>query len=137
MSRLALEMGKDLFAVPGHPVDEHFTGTNNLIKQGCAYLLTCLDDILQQIELPATEKIKVDTKKIKDLFEIAEEVEELEIPNHETNNTLEGLIKNNPMTIDEIVRYLQVPLADVTTQITMLELQGKLKRLEGGAVELL
>ena len=44
-SRLALEQGREVFAVPGSPLDPRAEGTNGLIKQG-ATVVTQVDDIL-------------------------------------------------------------------------------------------
>jgi DNA processing protein len=141
-ARLALEMGKDLFAVPGHPADLHFEGTNSLIKQNCAYLLTSMDDILQQIDLPNKNRLlQLKQKQVKELFDIVEENEELEIirsdsKEMEENKTLVDLIKNNPMTAEEIGMVLGLSQQQVGFEITTLELSGRLKRLNGGYVEL-
>jgi DNA processing protein len=51
-ARLALEQNRELFAVPGHPLDPRATGTNELIKNG-AHLVVNATDILQ--ELPPIE----------------------------------------------------------------------------------
>lgn len=45
-ARLAAEQGRDVFAVPGHPLDPRAEGTNDLLKNG-ATLLTGPGDILE------------------------------------------------------------------------------------------
>jgi DNA processing protein len=47
-ARLALEQGREVFAVPGHPLDPRASGTNGLIKSG-ATLITGADDILSEL----------------------------------------------------------------------------------------
>ena len=47
-ARLANEMGRSVFAVPGSPLDPRAEGCNGLIKQG-ATLVTCADDVIGQI----------------------------------------------------------------------------------------
>ena len=47
--RYANEQGRDVFAVPGHPLDPRAEGTNKLIKTG-ATLVTEADDVLQALE---------------------------------------------------------------------------------------
>lgn len=47
-ARMALEQGRDVFAVPGHPLDPRAEGTNHLIKSG-ATLVTSADDVLQAL----------------------------------------------------------------------------------------
>ncbi len=45
-ARMALEQGREVMAVPGHPLDPRAEGTNRLIKDG-ATLITCPEDILE------------------------------------------------------------------------------------------
>lgn len=47
-ARLALEQNREVFAVPGHPLDPRAVGTNTLIKNG-ARLITCAADILADL----------------------------------------------------------------------------------------
>jgi DNA processing protein len=47
-ARLAVEQNRDVFAVPGHPLDPRAAGTNNLIRSG-ARLITCADDVLAEL----------------------------------------------------------------------------------------
>ncbi len=42
---MALEQGREVFAVPGSPLDPRCEGTNGLLKQG-ATLVTETDDVL-------------------------------------------------------------------------------------------
>jgi DNA processing protein len=47
-ARLAGEQGRDVFAVPGHPLDPRAAGTNGLIRNG-AHLTTCADDVIAEL----------------------------------------------------------------------------------------
>ncbi len=51
-ARFALQQGSDVMAVPGNITSPTSAGTNNLIKSGAA-AITCLDDILHVLKLPA------------------------------------------------------------------------------------
>ena len=141
-AKLALEMGKELFAVPGHPLDKHFEGTNDLIKQSCAHVLTNIDDLLNVIGeaddyIPAEKTINQEKLE---LFDLAEE--HVEFESESTDILTQDLqvvdvIIDTPKTIDEIIRLTSLPESEVATQIGMLELEGKLKRFEGGKVGLI
>lgn len=48
-ARYAAEQGRDVFAVPGHPLDPRAEGTNKLIKTG-ATLVTDADDVMRVLE---------------------------------------------------------------------------------------
>ncbi len=47
-ARQALEQGRDVFAVPGHPLDPRASGTNSLLKSG-AHIATSADDVLTEL----------------------------------------------------------------------------------------
>jgi DNA processing protein len=47
-ARMAGEMGRTVFAVPGSPLDPRARGTNALLKQG-ATLVTCADDVIDSL----------------------------------------------------------------------------------------
>ncbi|MBL8564443.1 MAG: DNA-protecting protein DprA [Hyphomicrobiaceae bacterium] len=47
-ARLAAELGREVFAVPGHPLDPRAEGTNHLLKRG-ATLATCADDVIDAL----------------------------------------------------------------------------------------
>lgn len=47
-ARMALEQNREVFAVPGHPLDPRACGTNALIRSG-AHLVTCADDIIEEL----------------------------------------------------------------------------------------
>jgi DNA processing protein len=53
-ARLAGEQGREVFAVPGSPLDPRSAGTNNLLKQG-ACLVTSARDILETLAPPSIE----------------------------------------------------------------------------------
>jgi DNA processing protein len=60
-ARFALEQGREVFAVPGSPLDPRAEGTNGLIKQGAtpvtetADIVSVLRPIVEQKETPARE----------------------------------------------------------------------------------
>src|SRR5258708_21118894 len=47
--RIAAEQGREVFAVPGSPLDPRAAGTNDLIKQG-ATLATAAADVIHAVE---------------------------------------------------------------------------------------
>src|SRR6202043_3949911 len=68
-ARLALEQGREVFAVPGSPLDPRAEGTNSLIKQGATPVTETADivSVLQPImggELPAREPDMADSEAV-------------------------------------------------------------------------
>ncbi len=55
-ARLASEQGRDVFAVPGSPLDPRSKGTNNLLRKG-AILVTSVSDILDELDRQRTPRL--------------------------------------------------------------------------------
>ncbi|WP_300360665.1 DNA-processing protein DprA [Fusobacterium sp.] len=67
---LALEEGRDVFSVPGDIYSPASIGTNNLIKNSEAKLVTCGEDILKEFNWDIKEKNKVNLNLSEDEFKI-------------------------------------------------------------------
>ena len=128
-SRLALEQGREVFAVPGSPIDPRAEGTNGLLKQG-ATLVTEANDVItvlrpilgQSIELPMEEPES-------DLGSARE-------PGDDERTRIIELLGPTPVLIDDLVRLSGSSPAIVRTVLFELELAGRLERQGGGLVSL-
>lgn len=131
-ARLALDQGREVFAVPGSPLDPRARGTNNLIRQGAA-LAEGGEDILavlqDTIRAPLTEKRD---EPFADLP--AELPSEAELS--EARRCVVERLAPTPVAVDEIVRQCQVTPALVLTVLLELELAGRLQRHPGNQVSL-
>ena len=67
---LALEEGRDVFSIPGDIFSPASIGTNNLIKNSEAKLVTCGEDILKEFNWEIKEKDKVNLNLSEDEFKI-------------------------------------------------------------------
>ena len=135
-ARMAAEQNREVFAVPGSPLDPRAEGTNSLIRDG-AHMATSASDILQVLKSlrlqslndPAGEKWKGAP-----LFEGG--LAEREPDNSVRNRILENL-SPTPVQIDELVRSVEAPAGDVLTAILELELAGRIERHPGNKVNLI
>jgi DNA processing protein len=122
-ARLALEQGKDVFAVPGMAMSPRSVGPHTLIKQG-AKLAENAEDILEEIRpaiLPSwSSAATAQTRAQIPPPELT--TEEEEIKNH---------LDTNPAHVDEICRACGRPVSNVMTILTALELKGIVKQLPG------
>ncbi|MBV9556026.1 MAG: DNA-protecting protein DprA [Pseudolabrys sp.] len=127
-ARLAGEQGREVFAVPGSPLDPRCEGTNGLLKQGAILLteasdvIAALEPILRMgVELPAREP---DTSS----------------PGSEPADTdrsrIISLLGPTPVTIDDLVRLSQTSAAIVRAVLLELEIAGRLEPHGGGMVSL-
>ena len=129
-ARLANEMGRLVFAVPGSPLDPRAAGTNGLIRQG-AILTTSASDIIDALE-PLTSapppELTLD-------FEESEAGFDAEPATGERERIVEAL-GPTPVETDELIAHLGLPAGQVATVLLELELAGRLERHAGGHVSL-
>jgi DNA processing protein len=130
-TRMALEQGREVFAVPGSPLDPRCEGSNGLLKQGAtlvteaADVLAVLQPILgRSVESPAQEPER-------DPAALNQE------PAAEERSRIVGLLGPTPVGIDDLVRLSGGSPAVVRTVLLELELAGRLERHGGGLVSLL
>lgn len=129
-ARLALEQGREVFAVPGSPLDPRCEGTNGLLKQG-AVLVTSAEDVLATLS-PMVERFP---ERI--FMEPKEETTELGDPDENQRRRIIALLGPTPVSLDDLIRLAEAPPAIVRTVLLELELAGRLERLGNGTVALL
>ncbi len=132
-ARLAADQGRDVFAVPGSPLDPRAHGPNGLIRDG-ATLVQSVDDVLS--ELPALNVSPAN-------FSSAANLPDQHVDIIEENNTplirrkIEAALGATPAAVDELLRQCQVSPAVLATVLLELELAGRLERLPGNRVALI
>ncbi len=130
-ARMALEQGREVFAVPGSPLDPRCEGSNNLLKQGAA---------------PVTEAADV-TAALRPIFEQPPQLSVREPdrpiapsapgePSHDHRDRLLTLLGPTPVGVDDLIRLSGLPPAIVRSVLLELELAGRLERHGGGLVSL-
>ena len=132
-ARFALEQGREVFAVPGSPLDPRAEGTNGLIKQGAtpvtetADIISVLRPIVEQKEMPAREPQSTSPEG-----GAAETVE----PAPDERARIVGLLGPPPIQIDDLIRLSKSSPAVVRMVLLELEIAGRLERQGGGLVSL-
>jgi len=136
---LALEQGREVFALPG-PVDQEMSlGTNNLLKEG-AQIATAPEDILIALA-PTLSFSKAETNPPEK--EIPLKTERAE--RNQVQSTLSGdypelhklLLNEKPVGIEEIAAHLNLSLAEIGSLLTRLELEGRIREVPGKRFTLL
>ena len=128
----ALSQGREVFAVPGSPLDPRSAGPNMLIQDG-AMLVTKALDVIESLKkqttfhlkdtIPAAD-YKLDMKQIQNNLEKA------------YNTVLENL-GPDMVEIDTIIRETGLDSQMVNVVLTQLELAGKLEHFPGNRVALI
>ena len=127
-ARFALEQNREVFAVPGSPLDPRAKGANRLLRQG-ATLTETADDVLTVLKPilggsfgePAREQERLP-------FELSD----VEIDNVRTAVT--EALGPAPVRVDELIRLSGAPAPAVLAVLLELELAGKLTRHPGNEV---
>jgi DNA processing protein len=129
-ARFAQEAGREVFAVPGSPLDPRARGGNDLIRQG-AVLVESAADVLDNLPLTQGEvrtcRSKPDELPIGD---------ERPAPAEASRQVL-ALLSPEPTTVDDIVRRCQLSPPVTVAVLLELELAGRVETLPGNRVALL
>lgn len=129
-ARMALEANREVFAVPGSPLDPRARGTNNLLREGSAHLVETAEDVLR--ELPPQAPIQVPFA----LDEPAPSWEDVTLHTKIAPQLLE-LISPSPTPVDDLIRRCQVSAAVVMAVLMELEAAGRIESLPGNRVALI
>ncbi len=126
----ALEQNREIFAVPGSPLDPRAKGTNRLIRDG-ATLIETADDVIAVLRpiLGGNFREPEDRSGSAHSDGIALEAEADRI-----RKLVEEALGAAPVDIDELIRLCRAPAAAVLTVIMELELAGRLARHSGNRV---
>ncbi len=129
-ARMALEQGREVFAVPGSPLDPRCEGSNGLLKQG-ATLVTEVADVTTVLQPilghPVVLSAEEPERSSPDQTE----------PASEDRKRIVSLLGPTAVSLDDLVRLSGCTPAAVRTVLLELELAGRLERHGGGLVSLL
>lgn len=122
-ARLALEQGREVFAVPGSILAGNAAGSNALIQQG-AKLVMDLNDVLE--ELPPAVQEAVRSRKSE-----GGETREDEGLSPDARRVFELIKAEAPVHIDRIAEHLNLPVHGLSEILFMLEMKDLIKQIPG------
>ncbi|MEE1611573.1 DNA-processing protein DprA [Microvirga sp. CF3016] len=156
-ARFALEQGREVFAVPGSPLDPRAEGTNDLIRDG-ATLCAGVEDVTSVLEPLIASGPRLDKSAEEPLYTLGSEElwDELDLPDMvrapvrpvlpeagideeagEGEADLVAFLGPSPVAIDDLVRQSGLPIRNVQMALLELEIAGRLERHGGNAVSLI
>jgi len=130
----ALEQDREVFCVPGEIFSETSRFTNRMIKEG-AKLVADYTDILEELNLPdvAADERSKGGKPSNQTEALQKEITEQEYENTEElepgEAALMGHLSGQPLHVDDLCRQAGLPIASVTSMLTLLELKGKVEQI--------
>ena len=128
-ARDALDQGRDVLAVPGHPFDARAAGGNMLIRDGAALIRNAAD------VMEALGNLHEDTPQVKPRAPAHTPKPKPRRSLRETANLHLSILQRlgpSPVAEDQLIRDLAVPTAAVTPALVELEMDGKVVRSAGG-----
>lgn len=137
-ARMAMEQNREVFAVPGSPLDPRAEGCNLLIKDG-AQIVTALGDVLGAL----------DDLKRRGLSEShggwqGSDGSDMALPDLDAalsdENLRDQILENlspTPVDLNELIRALDAPIPKVMTILLALELAGRIERRAGNTLNLI
>lgn len=120
-ARAGAEQGREVMAVPGHPLDPRCRGTNALLKDGAALIETA-EDVLAALSSAPTRVRPPDPPRLFDEIEASPALE----------SRLAQLLSPTPVHLNDLAQQAGAPIAAVAAALTELELAGAAQTLAGG-----
>jgi DNA processing protein len=120
-ARMAGEQGREVFAVPGSPLDPRAEGTNGLLKQG-AILCTSAADVIEAVEPILGGRGGMPVEEPDDVLPPGSD------PGDDERSRIISLLGPSPVSMDDLVRQSNSSPAIVRTVLLELEIAGRLER---------
>jgi DNA processing protein len=127
-ARIAAEQGREVFAVPGSPLDPRAAGANDLIKQG-ATLITEASDVINAVEPIMERPIALREPDGDEPLDFEADASD--------RARIVNLLGPTPISLDDLIRMADASPATVRVVLLELELAGRLERHGGGMVSLI
>jgi DNA processing protein len=114
-AQLALEYGRDVFAVPGQIFDPQYAGCHQLLAAGHAKLAANADAVLQEYRIAASGKTAMTYA-----------------PQNEQEGVVYEALTSMPQSVGDIIEKASIDAAVANATLTLLELHGAVKNVGGG-----
>jgi len=132
-ARLAGEQGRDVYAVPGHPMDPRAEGPNTLIRDGATLVRGAADIIEHMGSFTGGHAFQLQDSGVSRFEGQPVAGEDMQLLDQAREDVLNAL-SFTAVAMDELVRDSGLPTALVLTAVLELELAGRARRLPGNRV---
>ena len=166
-ARFAADQGREVFAVPGSPLDPRAEGTNDLIRDGATFCIAAEDviraladrgpgrgdadlfsdagprdeaELWDELDLDGTQAAdRQGERPVGDLFAFREP-DVAALQPWDSRASLTRVVERlgpAPISIDELARSAELPIGEVRGVVLELEIAGRIERHGGGLVSLI
>lgn len=129
----ALDQGREVLAVPGHPFDARASGCNILIRDG-ATLVRRAEDVLHVLGTLGAMRPEPARKRRPTSRKTASRPTRPEPT--EIHHEILSRLGPSPIAEDQLIRDLGLTAGEVSPELTTLELDGLIRRQPGGLLSL-
>jgi len=137
-ARFALEQGREVFAVPGSPLDPRCRGCNDLLRNGATLTENAADVVAQLGPLlrgaPFIPPNRPEPVRELPLMAPPPASRPAVIDDDSGLDLVLEILSPTPVPVDEVVRQCQLSAAAVATLLLELELAGRVERHPGNLV---
>jgi DNA processing protein len=137
-ARFALEQGREVFAVPGSPLDPRCRGGNDLLRNGATLTENAADVVAQLGPLlrgaPFRPPSRPSAERELPLMAPPAVPKPVSLDDESGVDLVLEILSPTPVAVDEVVRQCQLSAAAVATLLLELELAGRIERHPGNLV---
>jgi DNA processing protein len=131
-ARRALEQNREVFAVPGSPLDPRAAGSNDLIKQG-ARIVTNVADVVDTVRPMLATNVVIARPNS---FSAPAPEETVAEPVEDNRGSVIEALGPTPVEIDDVIRFTGLPARLVHIVLLELDLAGRVERHAGQRISL-
>jgi DNA processing protein len=138
-ARNALDQGRDVLAVPGHPLDPRAAGCNVLIRDGAALVRNAQDvlDLRQNVTTSENDKTQLNGAPCQPPVMGGRAADKpAQTSESQLQQDILDRLSVTAISENQLIRRLARPVAECNAAITELELDQKLLRHAGGQLSL-
>jgi DNA processing protein len=126
-ARAALDYGREVMAVPGHPFDARASGCNCLIRDG-ALLVRGPQDVLEALGAPSNPDQDAGPRALPEPVSPQRPLKDMAV----LHSMILSRLGPSPLAEDQLMRDLNVSSAELAPELLNLELEGRIARQPGG-----
>lgn len=134
-AKTALDQGRDICAVPGHPFDARASGCNHLIRDG-ATLIRSAEDVIEILRPIANPTHNTQPKLHLDEHPPKQKDKRSRQDTFRLHQQILNCLGPSPVSEDQLIRDLGKNSSQIISVLTELEIEGRIDRLPGGMLTL-